>query len=434
VHHNGETPLKNTGVHRQSEIYRRALDGFRVGVPTGSEELQRAALAKISAKARAYVVGGAGLERTIAANRDALDKVRIVPRMLRDVSQRDTSIRLFGRTLPSPFLLGPIGVLDLVHREADIGAYRAAAAENVPFIVSTQSCVPLEDIAQAAPDAPRWFQLYWSRHLALTKSFVHRAEQAGYEAIVVTLDTGELGWRPRDLNRGYLPFLRGRGIANYLSDPVFQTMKDETEQQKSSIPRLGALPTIIELLYHWPHGIGHALSSWSEVTRSIRRFASIYGCPSLSWDDLQILRDLTKLPILLKGILHPKDALNAVALGMDGVIVSNHGGRQVDGAIGALDVLPGVVGVVDGKIPVLFDSGIRTGADIVKALCLGASAVLIGRPYVYGLALAGEAGVRDVIQNLAAEFDLTMGLAGCRSISELDRSLLAFDTPSTGPF
>jgi lactate 2-monooxygenase len=420
--------LVNIGARRQAEIFRRALEGHKRLIPIAPEALERAALAKLGANARAYLAGGAGLERTMAANRSAFDRVQIVPRMLRDVSQRETAIELFGRTLPVPFLLGPIGVLDLAHRQADLAASRAAAAEGITFVVSTQSRHPLERIAEAPRDAPRWFQLYWSSHLELTKSFVRRAERAGYDAIVVTLDTNELAWRPRDLDNGYLPFLRSRGIANYLSDPVFRGIEAGDDKKSGGLPRLAGIPPLLDLIYRWPEGIVAALRSWDEVTRSIRRFVEIYGCPSSTWDDLKVLRDMTGLPILLKGILHPADALRAIDAGMDGVIVSNHGGRQVDGGLGALDALPSVVDAVDRRIPVLFDSGIRTGADIVKALCLGATAVLIGRPYVYGLALAGEDGVRHVIRNLAAEFDLTMGLSGRRKIDELDRTMLA-----TGP-
>jgi len=427
------TALANIGMRRQSEIYRRGLDGRKLGIPVAPHELERAALARLSGRARAYIAGGAGFERTMAANRAAFDRIGIIPRMLCDVSQRDLSLRLFGRTLPSPLLLGPIGVLDLVHPKGDLSVCRAAAAEGVPFVCSTQACVSMERLAEATPQAARWFQLYWSKNLELTMSMVQRAERAGYEAIVVTVDTGELGWRPRDLEKGYLPFLRGRGIANYLADPVFRSLLAKSEAGDSDWPPIGRLPAYLELLRHWPEGLGGALRNWADVRRAIRRFVSVYGCPGLKWSDLQILRDKTKLPILIKGLLDPHDAHQAIGAGFDGIIVSNHGGRQVDGAIGALDALPGIVDAADGRIPVLFDSGIRTGADILKALCLGARAVLIGRPYVYGLALGGEDGVRDVIRNLTADFDLTMGLSGRRSIAELDRAMLVASPVASGP-
>jgi lactate 2-monooxygenase len=363
----------------------------------------------------------------MAANRAAFDRYRIVQRALRDVSNRDLSVELFGRRLPLPLLLAPIGVLEMAHRQADLAAARAAAAEGIPFVASSQASRPLEAIAEACGDGCRWFQLYWSSRNELTESFVRRAEKAGYEAIVITLDTTELGWRPRDLDRGYLPFLRGRGIANYVSDPVFHSLPvEDGELNSRPQPGLGALWSVLELLRSWPEGPLNALAS-GEALRAVRRFIAIYSRPDLTWDDLPFLRERTRLPILLKGILHPDDARRAVDAGVDGVIVSNHGGRQVDGAVAALDSLPGVADAIGGRIPVLFDSGVRSGADVVKALCLGARAVLVGRPYVYGLALAGEEGVRDVIGDLAADLDLTLGLSGHRRLADLDRSALALD-------
>ena len=276
-----------------------------------------------------------------------------------------------------------------------------------------------------AEGAPRWFQLYWSSSDELTASLVGRAERAGYEAIVLALDTTQLGWRPRDLDRRYLPFLRGRGIANYVSDPVFRALaavEDEGSVRRRPNPR--ALRGVLELIRHWPEGPRSALQP--EETRAvIARFIALYSRPDLSWQNLPFLRECTRLPIVLKGILHPDDARRAIDAGADALVVSNHGGRQVDGAIGALDALPGVVEAVDGRVPVLFDSGIRTGADILKALCLGARAVLIARPYAYGLAIADETGVAEVIADLSADLDLTMALSGLRSVAELARSVLA---------
>ncbi len=388
------------GRRRQEGIYIAGFAGRQQPVPASPERLEAAALHRLSRNAAAYFAGGAGGEHTAAANRAAFDRCRIVQRVMRDVSTRDLTVKLFGRTLPLPILLGPIGVLEMAHRDADLPAARAAAAAGIPFVTSSQASRPMEQIAAAIGDGPRWFQLYWSSRNELTASFVERAERAGYEAIVVTLDTTLLGWRVRDLDRGYLPFLRGRGIANYTSDPVFP-----------QLPVDG--------------GPARALSS-GEALAAVRRFLAIYSRPDLTWDDLPFLRERTRLPILLKGIIHPDDASRAVQAGMDGVIVSNHGGRQVDGAVAALDALPGVVDAVAGRIPVLFDSGVRTGADIFKALSLGARAVLIGRPYIWGLALAGEQGVAAVIANLAAELDLTLGLAGRRSLRELDRTAVIF--------
>jgi lactate 2-monooxygenase len=254
----------------------------------------------------------------------------------------------------------------------------------------------------------------------LVESLVARAEAAGAEAIVVTLDTTLLGWRTRDLDLAYMPFLRGKGIAQYTSDKVFRKLLGEPSdgEQPQPRPTLQALRTLIQLTRAYPGGFLGNLRS-GEGRRAVQRFTEIYSRPSLTWDDLPFLRERTKLPILLKGLRHPDDARRAVEAGMDGIVVSNHGGRQVDGEIATLDALPGVVAAVDGQIPVLLDSGVRGGADIFKALALGARAVLIGRPYAYGLAIAGEAGVLEVIENFMADFDLTLGLAGCRSAAEI---------------
>ncbi|EJW12942.1 L-lactate dehydrogenase [Rhodovulum sp. PH10] len=428
------------GRARQAGLFVSGMAGRRPAVPVSAQALEQKGIAALGREAAAYVAGGAGLERTMAANRAAFDRWRIVPRMLAGAAQRDLTVELFGRRLPLPLLLAPIGVLDLAHRDGDLPAARAAAAAGIPFVVSNQACRPLEEIAAATGSAPRWFQLYWSACDALTESLVARAEQAGYEAIVVTLDTTMLGWRPRDLDGGYLPFVRGRGLANYLSDPVFRALaEDPAEGPDEDGESAGAgaknprpsLAAVLELLRHWPGGAWEVLAS-DRAQRAIRRFLAVYSRPSLRWDDLPFLRARTRLPILLKGIVHPDDARRAIDAGADGLVVSNHGGRQVDGALGALAALPEVVRAVDGRIPVLFDSGVRTGADVVKAIALGAAAVLIGRPYVYGLALAGERGVAEVIDNLAADLDLTLALAGRRTLAELDPSMLALAAPA-GP-
>jgi lactate 2-monooxygenase len=387
----------------------------------------------MSREAYAYVAGGAGLESTIEANRAAFDRRRIVPRVLRDVSARDTTVELFGRRLPSPFLLAPIGVLELAHRDADVAVAKAAAAEGVPMIFSNQASRPMEDCAAAMSDAPRWFQLYWSTSDELVASFVRRAEACGCEAIVVTLDTTMLGWRCRDLDLAYLPFALGKGIAQYTSDPVFNELlkpapiersglsASVTGQSPATRPRMAtptAVRSLIQATRAYPGRFASNLRSGLPLA-AVREFLTIYSRPSLTWDELAWLRGLTRLPILLKGLLHPDDARLAVDHGVDGIVVSNHGGRQVDGAIGSLDALPAAAQAVAGRIPIVFDSGVRGGADAFKALALGATAVLIGRPYVYGLALGGEAGVREVIRNFVADFDLTLGLAGCSSISEI---------------
>lgn len=301
-------PADSAGRARQEEIYLSGVRGARPAVPVSFPALEARAREAMSPQAFAYVAGGAGLESTMSANRAAFERLRIVPRVLRDVSARDTSVEVFSRRLASPLLLAPIGVLEMAHRQADLAVARAAAAEGVPLIFSNQASVAMEECAAAMGDAPRWFQLYWSSSDELVASLVRRAEACGCEAIVVTLDTTLFGWRPRDLDLAFLPIAFAQGIAQYTRDPVFRRLVEERRAR-------GAEPT--------------------------------------------------------------------------------------------------------GEMPVLFDSGIRCGADVFKALALGARAVLIGRPYVYGLALAGEEGTRQVISNLRADFDLTMGLAGCRSVAEI---------------
>jgi lactate 2-monooxygenase len=419
-----------SGLERQTSIYLGGVSGDRPVIPVNGAALESSARRRMSDEAFAYIAAGAGSEGTMRENRAAFERWRIVPRMLRDVSERDTSVELFGRRLPHPFLTAPIGVLEMVHADADLAVARAAAAEGIPMVFSNQASVSMEDCAEAMGDSPRWFQLYWSRSNELVESLVARAEACGCEAIVLTLDTTLLGWRTRDLELAYLPFLRGKGIAQYTSDPVFQRLLGE-DSEDGAIPEprknLKALGTLIQLTRAYPDRFVRALGS-GRARAAVQRFIELYSRPSLNWRDLSFLRERTRLPILLKGILHPDDARLALEHGMDGIVVSNHGGRQVDGAIATLDALPGVLEAVDGKVPVLLDSGIRGGADAFKALALGASAVLLGRPYVWGLAIAGEAGVREVIRNFAAEFDLTLGLAGCRSVAEIGPEALTRNT------
>jgi lactate 2-monooxygenase len=369
------------GPRRQSEIYLTGLSGVTPQTPLAFEELERRARETLAPEAFDYVAGGAGSEATMRANLAAFDRWRIAPRMLAGAAERDLSVEVFGQKLPAPVLMAPVGVLSIVHAEAEIAAAKAAAAANVGFILSSAASRPLEEVAQAAGEAtPKWFQLYWSADPEMNKSFMARAEKAGYSAIVVTLDTMSLGWRERDLQKAYLPFLRGEGVANYFSDPVFRASLPEPPEKN---PRA-----------------------------AIQRFLSIFSDPRLTWNDLDFLRANTKLPLVLKGILRPDDARRALDRGADGVIVSNHGGRQVDGSVAALDVLPSVVEAVAGRAPVLFDSGVRRGADAFKALALGAKAVLLGRPWVYALAIGGEAGARDALRNFMADFDTTLTLCG----------------------
>jgi lactate 2-monooxygenase len=411
---------------RQTEVYLGGVSGHTPRVPLDAGRLEATARRRMGADAFAYVAAGAGNERTLVANRAAFDRWRIVPRMLRDVEHRDTGVELFGRRLDSPFLLAPVGVLELAHRGADAAVARAARTTGTPMIFSNQASRPMEELARIVGDTPHWFQLYWSKSDDLVESLVSRAERCGCEAIVVTLDTTMLGWRSRDLERAYLPFLRGKGIAQYTSDPVFTrllSVPGSGSAAQRPRPNLAALRTLISLTRAYPGGFLATLRS-GVGRAAVERFIELYSRPSLTWENLAFLRERTGLPILLKGILHPDDAARAVEAGMNGIVVSNHGGRQVDGSIATLEALPAVVDAVAERVPVLLDSGIRGGADAFKAIALGARAVLIGRPYVYGLAIAGSAGVQEVIANFKAEFELTMGLSGCRSPAEISAEAL----------
>ncbi len=414
----------NTGPERQAAIFTRGMAGKRPSVPVLFPALEEAARKRMSKEAFAYVAGGAGQEQTILANRQAFDRWKIVPRMLRDVSVRDLSCTVLNQPLSAPLLLAPVGVLGLAHKEADLAVAKAAAALGVPMIFSNQASVSMEDCSAVMEAGPRWFQLYWSKSDELVQSLVSRAEACGCQALVVTLDTTLLGWRTRDLGLGYLPFLHGKGMAQYVSDPVFRRLlKDFSPAKSKQTVNFYSVRALLNMLQAYPGSFFKNLRS-GEAVAAVRFFISTYSRPSLTWEDLQFLRSITKLPILLKGIMHVQDAQLAVDHGMDGIIVSNHGGRQVDGGAGMMDVLPGIADAVGSRLTVLADSGVRSGADIFKALAAGAKAVCLGRPYVYALALKGQAGVQEVVYNLLAEFDLTMGLAGCKSPAEIDREMI----------
>ena len=417
--------MKFPSLDRQKEIYLNGFAGVQPSVPVSTYSLEEVAKKNMSPQAYAYIAGGAGNESALRGNRAAFEKYKILPRMLRDVSTCDISVKLFNQKLPSPLLLAPIGVLEMTHPEADLAIGKAAASLGLPYIFSNQSSKPMEEVAAAMGSGPHWFQLYWSKSNELVKSFVQRAEKCGCSAIVVTLDTTVLGWRTRDLDMAYLPFLEGKGIAQYTSDPVFQKLMDELEPQAKRTITMQSIRGLIDMVKNYPGGNFLSKLKSGRPIKAVQKFVSIYSNPALTWEYLKFLKTITQLPVLLKGILHPDDARKAIDYGMNGIIVSNHGGRQVDGSISTLEALPSIVEVVQGKIPVLMDSGIRGGADIFKALALGANAVCLGRPYVYGLAIAGEQGVKEVLQNTLNDFELTMALAGCATISEITRGTLA---------
>jgi len=407
---------------RQRAIYSDGMAGHRPQLPTHMLELEAAAERVLSRRAHAYIAGGAGSEATMAANRAAFGRWQIVPRMLQDISQRDTSISLLGHRYPHPWLLSPVGAIELAHGDADTAVARAAASAGVPMIFSNQASVSMEDCTAAMeainPGAPRWFQLYWPKSDALAESFVTRAEACGCQAIVVTLDTPLLGWRTRDLDLGHLPFLLGEGLAQYTSDPVFRSLLADTPDDGQRPPiNATTLKNVLSTARHFPGSSFKALTS-GQALAAVRQFTAAYSRPNLTWADLAWLRQRTRLPIVLKGVLSAADARLAVEHGVDGLIVSNHGGRQVDGAIASLDALVAIRAAVP-DMPLIMDSGIRGGADVFKALALGADAVGIGRPFAWALGIGGEKGVAELLANLAADFELTMGLSGARNIAEI---------------
>ena len=380
----------------QYEIYLNGLAGAVPRLSTDLNRLEELAEHRLGPGPFGYVAGAAGDGKTVRANREALDRWRIVPRMLRDVQRRDLSVELFGARLPAPVALAPIGVLSIMHPDAESAAARAAAAHGLPFILSSASSTPMEQVAEAmdaaVPNSERWFQLYWPKDRDVTVSLLTRAKNAGYRVLFVTLDTWLLAWRPRDLDQAYLPFLHGIGTANYFTDPAFQA--------------------------------GLAKPVHEDLNAAVLHFARMFADPSKTWDDLAFLRDHWDGPIVLKGVLHADDARRAAAAGMDGLVVSNHGGRQVNGAIGAADALPQIAQAVGDRMTVLFDSGVRSGDDLFKALALGAKSVLLGRPYAYGLGLDGQAGVEHVLRCLLAEFDLTLALSGYTEPGQLTADAL----------
>lgn len=376
----------------QNEIYLQGLGDQLPPFTTDPTRLEALAREKFESGPFGYVAGGAGASATVAANREAFGRWRIVPRMLTDATSRDLGARVLGQDMPAPVLLAPVGVQSIVHPDGELATARAAAALGVTMVLSTASSHTIEEVAEASGDGPRWYQLYWPNDNDVTISILQRAKAAGFSTLVVTLDTWTLAWRPNDLDQAYLPFIRGIGNAIPFSDPAFRALLAKPPEE--------------------------------DPTAAILQWIPMFTGTDRRWDQLPFLREHWDGPIVLKGIQHVDDARRAADAGMDGIIVSNHGGRQVDGAVAALDMLPEIATAVGDQLEVLFDSGIRTGADIVKALSLGAKAVLLGRPYAYGLGLAGEDGVRHVVRGILADLDLTVGLSGNRTLADLSPDTL----------
>jgi isopentenyl diphosphate isomerase/L-lactate dehydrogenase-like FMN-dependent dehydrogenase len=376
----------------QNEIYNAGLTGRIPTMPMSYAELERRAAQAMPPSVVSYVAGGAGDEATQRANVDAFGRWGLAPRMLVGAKERDLSVELFGTRWPAPLFLSPVGVIGICAQDGhgDLAAARAAARTGVPMVTSTLMADPLEDLAPELGNTPGFFQLYTPNDRDLAASLVQRAEAAGFRGIVVTLDTWITGWRPRDLSTANFPQLRGLCLANYFSDPVFRSRLDKPPE--------------------------------ADPRSAVMLWAQVFGNP-LTWDDLAWLRSLTKLPLILKGIMHPDDARRAIDGGVDGIYCSNHGGRQANGGLPALDCLAEVVDAADDT-PVLFDSGVRSGADVVKAIALGATAVGVGRPYAWGLALGGEDGVVHVLRTILAEADLIMAVDGYPTLKDLTRDSL----------
>jgi lactate 2-monooxygenase len=375
----------------QMKIYQSGDEASKL-LPVSFDEWENRAKKVLAAAPFGYIYGAAGAGDTKRGNEEAFQKYRIRPRVCCDISKLDISVSLFGKKSIVPFLLAPVGVNTILHPDGELAPARAAAALGVPYILSNVSSVSLEKVAETMGNSVRWFQLYPPKNHDLTKSFLKRAEEAGFTAIVVTVDSTLLGWRETDLGNAYLPFLTGHGMGNYFSDPVFCSQLKESPDKN--------------------------------VTEAAKKALEEGNNTCFTWKELDFIRQHTQLPLLIKGITHPDDAVLALEHGVDGIIVSNHGGRQLDGAVATLDVLPSIKEAVKGKAPILLDSGIRRGADILKAIALGATAVLIGRPYAYAMAVAGETGVRKVIQHLAAETELQLAISGRSSIQDIDLSLV----------
>ncbi|MXR52785.1 alpha-hydroxy-acid oxidizing protein [Halovenus sp. WSH3] len=378
-----------------NRIYRKGmLEDETPDLPVSYEDLRERAHEEMSEEAKAYIHGGAGSETTFRREQDFSDW-RIIPRMLQGVEERDLSTEFMGQEIEFPLAITPLGIQNLAHEEGELATARAAREMDVPFVLSSLSSTPMEDVAEELGDTPKYFQFYWSSDEDIARSFLNRAEDAGYDGIVLTVDAPILGWRERLIERGYYPFLNGDGVANYFSDPEFRSQLENPPEE--------------------------------DTEAAVQHFLDIFGDSSLTWDDLSFVFENTDLPVHIKGVLHPEDAVRAVDAGAEGIGVSTHGGRQVDGSITAIEALPAIADRVGDETTITFDSGLRRGSDLFRALAVGADVGLLGRPFIYGLAVGGQDGVEHVLENILADFDLTMGLAGRDSVSDIDRSAVTHE-------
>jgi 4-hydroxymandelate oxidase len=345
-----------------------------------------------------YFAGGSGDEATLRWNREAFDRVRLRPRVLRGVEARDTSVTVLGARIPVPVVVAPMAFQRLAHPEGELATARGVGEVGTVMVASTLSTTTLEDVAAAAT-SPLWFQLYVYRDRGVTRELVGRAAEAGYRALVLTVDTPVLGNREREARTGFrlpptLPVANlagGEGAGGSPGPPG--PPGPETGLPAHRIPA-------------------------AEGSSGLALYAHRLLDPNLTWDDVAWLRSIAPLPLVLKGILHPDDARRGVEAGAEGIVVSNHGGRQLDGAVATLDALPEVVAAVEGRAEVLLDGGVRRGTDVLRAMALGARAVLVGRPVLWGLALEGSDGVRRVLEILIEELDQAMALCGIRAPEE----------------
>lgn len=378
----------------EAEVYQKGLSYSRPPFTFTALDWEALTSQRLSAESNGYLMGNAGTGETARKNREAFAKWSIVPRrLIKTTDFPSLSTTILGLKLPFPIAIAPVGVQRIFNPDGESASARAAAKEGIPYIMSSASSTSIEDVAKANGNGVRWYQLYWcaNENNNITLSILSRAKKAGFSALVVTLDTYILGWRPSDMNNGYNPFLQSDniGVAVGFSDPIFR------EQFKAK------------------HGVeiednpGAAAAEWTRT---------VFPGFSHGWEDIKFLHEHWDGPIILKGIQTAADAQKCAELGIQGIVVSNHGGRQSDGGNLSLGVLPRIVDAVGSKLDVLFDSGIRCGEDIAKAIALGAKMCLIGRPYVYGLALGGEAGVSHVLKSLLGDMELTLHLAGITSV------------------